>query len=534
MKPFKALRMRTAGAAPPIPPADFTVDELTPLFLADASPASVIVANGTGGDWDLHIREIGNVVDTGVVGAQRYVLTYTGHNAGTYSESTVVYIGWAYSSDGLSWTKGGKLLTTADLEDPWLMKVSGTWYLFCENKGPSPQVIQLYTSSDLSSWTDQGTVLSQGTGWESVDVSSPVVWVEGATWHMLYEGRSGANGSFGKATASAAAGPWTKDGSNPILVPGDISWATTFIVPDDIWLADDGVTYVVPFHGNSVNGTERARCGVLHTTDFATWTDPWDNRLRFETWDHMSWQYHPIGEEMQFIYNLDAGAGIIQGPHMGHEVLVMNFTGSNGSTTMTDESPWAHSFTAVGNAQIQSNKLELDGSGDYITSASNERWKLANLPYTIELFGVAFDSNASLFTMISQWLSPSSFNWRFDYRGDLSPDILRMLALDSSSVQFFDDSSSWTPTVSTGYNLCIERDASNNCRFYVDGTMLTKTTQSERFLGNAAALIIGANSNGGVTNYFDGRFDAVRMNVGKALYANDGGYTVPGLPLVPA
>ncbi len=52
--------------------------------------------------------------------------------------------------------------------------------------------------------------------------------------------------------------------------------------------------------------------------------------------------------------------------------LVLNFTGADNSTTITDESPTPKSTnTVAGNAKITSNALALDGSGDYINYASN-------------------------------------------------------------------------------------------------------------------------------------------------------------------
>lgn len=54
--------------------------------------------------------------------------------------------------------------------------------------------------------------------------------------------------------------------------------------------------------------------------------------------------------------------------------LLLNFNGTDGSTTMTDSSPSAHTVTPVGNAQLDdvhakfgATSLWLDGTGDYLT-----------------------------------------------------------------------------------------------------------------------------------------------------------------------
>lgn len=523
---------RSGGPTPSI----FTTDQLTPKWLADGSPASLIVAKGTGGDWDLYIREIGNVIDEGTAGAQRYKLTYTGHNDATYDDTTTTHIGWAYSSDGASWTKGGELITSRSLEDPFLIKHDGTYYLYVEDKADTPfRNIRLYTSTDFSTWNDQGDILDIGTAgaWDDQDVSSPVVWREGSTWKMLYEGRkaSGQQGEIGLATSSDGIS-WTKDAANPVFQ--GFSWASN-VSPDDIMIADDG-TYVMLYHGQSGS---YFRGAVAHGADLYTWTDPLNSqstRIDLASLDHFTIQFHPVGSAIHFIYNRDAGAGIRQGDDMGYEVLVVNFTGSNGSTTFTDESPWANTLTANGNAQIQSNKLELDGTGDYVSSPDSDRWELFAVDYTIELFDVEFDVNTSLMTLMAHWTGLAvGQSWRFDYRGDLATDILRLLALDNTATQFFDDSSAWTPTVATPYDLCVERDGTT-LRFYVNGTMLSSTTQTETFQNPSAELLIGCNKNGSggpAGNFLNGRMTAARLTNGKALYKTNTSYTVPSLPLVP-
>ena len=61
--------------------------------------------------------------------------------------------------------------------------------------------------------------------------------------------------------------------------------------------------------------------------------------------------------------------------------LLMHFNGTNGSTTMTDNSKNNFAVTAVGNAQLSTaqskfggSSLLLDGTGDYLTFASNSQF----------------------------------------------------------------------------------------------------------------------------------------------------------------
>ena len=74
--------------------------------------------------------------------------------------------------------------------------------------------------------------------------------------------------------------------------------------------------------------------------------------------------------------------------------LLMHFSGSDGSTTFTDNSPTPKSFTRSGNAQVSTvqskfggSSLYCDGSGDYITTTYNTTafdWWTTD--YTIECF----------------------------------------------------------------------------------------------------------------------------------------------------
>src|SRR5690606_37794865 len=101
---------------------------------------------------------------------------YTGDN---------VSIGLATSSDGKTWTKKGPLNLGRAAEDPYLVYYDGMFYLYVEDKEVTPaRNIRLYTSTDLSTWLDRGDVLHYEPGtWESLDVSSPVVWIDEGVWY---------------------------------------------------------------------------------------------------------------------------------------------------------------------------------------------------------------------------------------------------------------------------------------------------------------------------------------------------------------
>jgi hypothetical protein len=71
--------------------------------------------------------------------------------------------------------------------------------------------------------------------------------------------------------------------------------------------------------------------------------------------------------------------------------LLLHGDGTNGSTTITDNSPSPKTVTAVGNAQISTTapkfgtgSIFLDGTGDWLTTPSNTGFAFGTADFTIE------------------------------------------------------------------------------------------------------------------------------------------------------
>ena len=76
-----------------------------------------IIPCGSKGSSDEFIREIGNVVFDASESIYKYRITYTG-----YSEDLPQRIHYAYSEDGIHWTKSpNNPIITHSLEDPYLV-----------------------------------------------------------------------------------------------------------------------------------------------------------------------------------------------------------------------------------------------------------------------------------------------------------------------------------------------------------------------------------------------------------------------------
>jgi len=233
-----------------------------------------IIPVGGPGEWDAAMREIGNVLlDLAETDpAKRYKAFYSGY-VPPYRENQV-YVGYAYSSDGLNWTKCGKIVERA-LEDPYVVRDGEVYYLFAEDKEDVPfRNIRRYHSTDCIDWIDDGDVFDvqpggYPPGWESGDVSSPVVWIENGLWYLLYEGRGRKNlGMIGLANSPDGLN-WTRVSSSPVFAWGEGSaWDNKAVVPDDIVKIND--RYYMSYHGYGPLG--RWDSGIASSTDLLEWT----------------------------------------------------------------------------------------------------------------------------------------------------------------------------------------------------------------------------------------------------------------------
>lgn len=212
-------------------------------------------------------------------------------------------------------------------------------------------------------------------------------------------------------------------------------------------------------------------------------------------------------------------------------LLQAQFTGSNGSTTFTDESQYGQSLTAVANAQIQSNKLELDGNDDGVTSPNRSDYTLRNTDFTLEAFGVELDNTTNPRPILALYdaFAPASNSrtWLLSYQSG------SLLWVVSSAGTSGTTLITYTFTPGTGaHDYAVERNG-NNWYLYVDGVQHGTTSNSIQPFDNATSLLaIGLqNASGGSANseQLDGRLKAVRISE-KGLYGGSN-YTPDSLPL---
>ncbi|MDX8513532.1 hypothetical protein [Mesorhizobium captivum] len=207
------------------------------------------------------------------------------------------------------------------------------------------------------------------------------------------------------------------------------------------------------------------------------------------------------------------------------------FTGANGSTTFTDQSAAPHALTAQGNAQIQSNKLELDGTTDWVQAADSADWQLTG-DFCLEFFGIEFDSVAAIMCPASHYdaFSPAANQrgWATYLRGNVSPKKLE-LSIGTGSGVAEQNQVTWAPSAVTAYAIRFDR-AGSTLRTLVDGVFLGSVTSTANSFNSTSPLAIGTDNPRATTvsnmNELDGRMSGVRFTA-ASRQNGDNNYTVP-------
>jgi len=132
--------------------------------------------------WDQRIRERGYILKEG----DSYHMWYTGYQQ---TEDRTLYLGYATSQDGISWTRfaDNPVFDQGWTEDMMVLKVDSTYHMFAEGKG---DIAHRLTSLDRINWTDHGSLdirCTDGSPLSEGPYGTPTAWFENTTWHLFYE-----------------------------------------------------------------------------------------------------------------------------------------------------------------------------------------------------------------------------------------------------------------------------------------------------------------------------------------------------------
>lgn len=170
---------------------------------------------------------------------------------------------------------------------PFLMEHEGTFYLFysvADLETLADGHIGYATASAVTGpYTDHGSAILSpvAASWESLRVAEPAVLVHDGLWVMAYMAETvdespGHSEKIGVATATSAAGPWTRAPNNPLVDHGaDTAWDDDLIADPDLQFVNGYWWMLYSGGGSSLGGgtTRKWHLGLAYATDpLGPWT----------------------------------------------------------------------------------------------------------------------------------------------------------------------------------------------------------------------------------------------------------------------
>lgn len=207
-------------------------------------------------------------------------------------------------------------------------------------------------------------------------------------------------------------------------------------------------------------------------------------------------------------------------------VLLLHCEGTDGSTTFTDSSASAHTVTAGGNGQIDTDDFKFgtssylgDGSGDYLSVPDSTDWNVGSDSFTIECW-VKANSFPNTYNAI--------FSQRYSYNSDAG--LTCFIKNNSGTMQLFTE---WTYNGYTRYNLIVDypfvidtwyhivwQRYGRNMMLFVNGHRIGYLDIGTTTIYNSSeTFMIGCTKSSGSINYsWDGWIDEFRFTKGVARY----------------
>jgi predicted GH43/DUF377 family glycosyl hydrolase len=229
---------------------------------------------GTPGSWDASVVVPSVIFNSD---SNRFEMWYTSFT-GSFPNGG---IGFAYSSDGINWTKHPSAVMTPGATG-WdslfvgaasVIKESGSykmWYTGWKSFTRLPRSIGYATSPDGINWTKYSgnPVLSPLTGWESGGVGYQSVIKMTGGYLMFYTGEA-ANALTGRAISSDGI-TWERYSNNPVLPAGGIGeWDRSNYLGKVIAIED---TLYMYYTGESNPGISGSAIGMATSNDTGkTW-----------------------------------------------------------------------------------------------------------------------------------------------------------------------------------------------------------------------------------------------------------------------
>lgn len=294
--------------------------DLTDFNQWSRHPDGVLIDNGAPGQWDSAWAIEGTALQVG----STYYIYYTGSTNDSNADGK---IGFATSTDGIAWTKyasnpvlsAGSGWESGHVSAPAVLYEGGNWYMWYAGYDGTRFRIGYATSSDGISWTKYGgnPVMTVGAGgaWDSGFIGPTAVWHEGSTYYMVYNGGTTladqSTWKLGLATSTDRV-TWTKSSGNPFLSGETGLWDDGVL--DMRGVLRIGSLYYAFYQGNTPDEQNSAH-GLVTSPDLVTWTRDSSNPMQRGAagdWDG-AWTEAPalvrVGEAWHIYYMGYVGSG---------------------------------------------------------------------------------------------------------------------------------------------------------------------------------------------------------------------------------
>lgn len=206
--------------------------------------------------------------------------------------------------------------------------------------------------------------------------------------------------------------------------------------------------------------------------------------------------------------------------------LLLNFSGTDGSTTFTDSGNYNLTATSVGSAQIDNaqskfggTSLYLEGTTSYVTIPTNTALTMGSSDFTYEAW-INLDNKYA-----SRVMGDASF-----YIGITGGVQLQAVAYNTAGSAFINivDSAKLTSYYNSTWRHVAFTRSGSNFYLFLDGSLVGTSSSASALYATPGTLGIGS-IGADVTNCWKGWIDGVRIIKGKALYITD--FTPPSAEL---
>lgn len=193
-------------------------------------------------------------------------------------------------------------------------------------------------------------------------------------------------------------------------------------------------------------------------------------------------------------------------PYGQQVVLLLDGSGSNGSTTIIDKSLSAKAVTTIG-ATITTaqspfaggGSIDFDGASSLRLDSSSD-WSFGTGDWTIEMW---LRFSALLTTTLCGTYKDSASGWAFQWRSDIGG-----LAFGVGDIRWLD--ATWTPTVGAWHYVAIRR-ASGVIQISANGAQYGSTTNAASIISADSLLSVGNLNFAGGIQFFNGQIGAIRI-----------------------